>query len=93
MILVTRYLSVNRAERRTKIELTWSLLGSDRPVGLCRTIPPLSRSWPAFTESLSLYPCLSPIICWFGLMFVSEERELMSSKMFPSQWKSSEFSK
>ena len=53
MTLVTRYLLVSRAERSIRIELTWLLLGSDKPVGLCRMTSP-SPCRRTLTVSLSV---------------------------------------
>ena len=82
-----RYLLVHRVERETTNELKSSLLGSDRPSGLCN----LCDSEVYFV--LAKYRHRSDILCCVGVMFAVKESDLRSAKRFPSQQKSSESAK
>ena len=81
-----RYLLVHRVERETNNELKSSLLGSDRPSGLCNSY----NLEEVFV--IAMYRC-SDILCCVGVMFAVKESDLRSAKRFPSQQKSSESAK
>jgi len=72
---------MNPAEREANRELKLVLLGSDKTNGLCK----MSRF--LYLDMRSTVPLFVGMLCCLGVMSISEETDLRSVKMFPSQWK------
>ena len=84
---------MRRVERETNNDLRSSLLGSDRPSGLCNLMKPTELYVLTTSPSLWCPPHCSDILCCLGVMVAFKESDLRSVKMFPSQKKSLEFVK